>query len=275
MRKFCIVFIGIVLYGQSLQAQTFEELVIKSYEYSDSSDLPAAEESLKAAMRLEPANKLNFALLTNLGTIQRRQGKYEDALISYSAALSQRPKDEVILLNRAKLYTEVGEAEKAIFDYNTLIDIFPTHEEGLFSRGLLYINTGQYVLAETDFNFILKTYDDTFLGRFGYAILEKARGSYDNSEIIFDYLAEKYPDNMRIFEERAELYFLTKRNARAISDLNKVFASTTEPSAELYMLRGRIKLAQREKESAAIDFRKARDMGYDAETVERMLKESF
>ena len=275
MKRFFILISGLLFCIQLLQAQTYEEFVKKSYEATDSVDLPAAEEYLKAAMRLEPANRLNYALLTNLGTIQRRQGKFEDALISYSAALSQQPKDEVIILNRAKLYTEMGEPEKAIFDYNILIDIFPTHEEGLFSRGLLYINTGQYILAQTDFDFILETYKDTFLGRFGHAILEKARGNYDGSEVIFIYLADKYPDNMRILEERAELYFLTKRNARAMTDLNKVFAATPEPSAELYMLRGRIKLAQHEKASAAIDFKKALELGYDKETVDRLIKEAF
>ena len=264
-----------MLLGQVLSSQTFEELVIKSYELSDSNKLPEAEAHLVAAMRLEPANKLNYALLTNLGTIQRRQGKLEDALISYSAALAQQPANELILLNRSKLYTEMGETEKAISDYNILIYNYPTHEQGLFSRGLLYINTGDLLLAQTDFDFILDTYKDTFLGRFGYAILEKARGNYDDSELIFNYLADKYPDNIRIFEERAELYFLTKRNARAMSDISKVFAAVAEPSAEMYMLRGRIKLAQYEKASAAIDFKKALDLGYDKETVERLLKESF
>ena len=275
MKKICVLLIGIVLFGQKLSAQTFEEWIKKSYEYSDANDLPAAEECLKSAMRLEPANRLNFALLTNLGTIQRRQGKLEDALFSYSAALAQRPDDELILLNRAKLYTEMGETEKAIYDYNTLIVNYPTHEEGLYSRGLLYINTGEYLLAQADFDAILNTHNDTFLGRFGHAILEKARGNYDISETIFIYLANKYPDNTRILEERAELYFFTKRNSRAMSDLNKVFAATQEPSAEMYMLRGRVKLAQYEKESAAIDFKKALELGYNKETVDRLIKESF
>ena len=264
-----------ILCGQALSAQTYEEMITKSYEYSDANDLPAAEESLKAAMRLEPAHKFNYALLSNLGTIQRRQGKFEDALMSYSAALAQRPKDELILLNRAKLYTEMGETEKAIYDYNTLITNYPTHEQGLFSRGLLYINTGELILAEADFETILNAHKETFLGRFGHAILEKARGNYDDSEIIFNYLADKFPENIRILEERAELYFLTKRNSRAMRDINKVFAATTEPSAEMYMLRGRVKLAQYEKEAAAIDFKKARDLGYDKETVDRLIKESF
>ena len=258
-----------------LSAQSYEEMLKKSYEYSDASDLPAAEECLKAAMRLEPAHPLNFALLMNLGTIQRRQGKSEDALMSYSAALNQRPEDELILMNRAELYTEMNETEKAINDYHTLLIHHPAHEQGLYNRGLLYLKTGELILAQADFEQIIDVYKDTFLGRFGYAILEKVRGAYSESEIIFTYLADKYPGNLRVLEERAELYFLTKRNARAMADLNKVFAATKEPSAELYMLRGRIKLAQYEKESAAIDFKKARDLGYDPATVERLLKETF
>jgi tetratricopeptide (TPR) repeat protein len=275
MRILFVVLAGIALYAQGLFAQTYEEMIKKSYEYADANDLPAAEEALKAAMRLEPANKFNFALLTNLGTVQRRQGKFDDALISYTAALSQRPKDELILINRAELYTEMNETEKAISDYNVLIINYPAHEQGLYNRGLLYINTGEFLLAQVDFELIVDTYKDTFLGRFGYAILEKARGNYDESEIIFNYLAGNYPDNMRVFEERAELYFLTKRNGRAMTDLNKVFKATAEPSAEFYMLRGRVKLAQYEKESAAVDFKKARDLGYNKETVEKLLKETF
>ena len=264
-----------IVFGQVLYAQSYEEFVKKSYEYSDAGDWTGAEESLKAAMRLEPANPLNYALLNNLGTIQRRQGKTEDALLSYSAALNQRPHDELMLLNRAELYTERGETDNAIFDYNTLIINHPKHEQGLYKRGLLYIKTGEYLLAQSDFELIIETNKDTFLGRLGYAILEKARMNYDESEVVFNYLVDEYPNNPRVLEERAELFFLTKRNGRAMSDLNKVFAATPEPSAELYMLRGRIKLAQFEKASAAIDFKKARDLGYDRETVERLLKETF
>nr|MCQ5196039.1 hypothetical protein [Parabacteroides merdae] len=55
--------------------QSYEELIEKSYDFVDKGDLVSAEESVKAAMRKEPANPLNYALLTNLGTIQRRQGK--------------------------------------------------------------------------------------------------------------------------------------------------------------------------------------------------------
>jgi len=259
----------------TLWSQTYEQLLLKSYEYADSGEYAAAEEALKSALRLEPANKFNFALLTNLGTLQRRQGKNDEALMSYTAALGQRPNDELILLNRAELYSAMNETDKAIGDYNTLLSNNPAHEQALYSRGLLYVSKGEYLLAESDFEKIIETNKETLLGRLGYAILEKARGDYDKSETILNYLLEKHKDNLRALEERAELYFLTKRNGRAMTDLNKVFAAVSEPSAEMYMLRGRIKLAQYEKEAAAIDFRRAGEMGYDKETVDRLIKECF
>ncbi|MDR2145178.1 MAG: tetratricopeptide repeat protein [Tannerella sp.] len=275
MKKIVIGFLLNILVINLLPAQTYQEWIVKSYEFSDSGNWAAAEDALKAAMRLEPANPLNFALLSNLGTIQRRQGKLDDAMISYTAALSQRPDDELILMNRAELYSEMNETEKAINDYNTLLVKIPEHEKALYNRGLLHIRNGEFLLAEADFEHIIEKYPDTFLGRLGYAILEKARTNYDESENIFNYLDDKYPDNVRVMEERSELYFLTRRNGRAMTELNKVFAAVKEPSAEMYMLRGRIKLAQYEKASAALDFKKAAELGYDKETVERLLKETY
>ena len=261
--------------GGMVVAQTYEEMVLKSYDFSDEGDLLGAEACLKAAMQLEPTNPLNYTLLTNLGTLQRRQGKFEDALFSYTAALSQSPNNALILKQRAELYTEMGEAQKAISDYTILLAYEPKNENALYSRGLLYIHTGDYLSAQADFELIVDTYSETFLGRLGYAILEKARKNYDESEVIFNYLIDKYPDNLRVLEERAELFFLTGRNYRAMADINRIFRLTPHPSPELYMLRGRVRLAQKEKASAAVDFKKAQELGYDKETIDRLLKEAF
>ena len=92
MRTFLII-IGLFLFIGNSFAQSYEEFIEKSYDFVDKGDLVSAEESLKAAMRKEPANPLNYALLTNLGTIQRRQGKLQDALVSYTSALSGHTKN--------------------------------------------------------------------------------------------------------------------------------------------------------------------------------------
>ena len=264
-----------ILFAGFINAQTYVELIEKSYDYITKIDLPAAEECLKEAMRLEPANKYNYALLTNLGTIQRRQGHLTEALLSYTVALEQQPKNELILENRAALYTEMDEIELALSDYHTLIMLNPLNEEALYQRGLLYIQSRNIILAEADFERLMEINQETVKGRLGFALLEKIRENYMESEIILNYLISKYPDYLLLYEERAELYLLMNRRGRAMADVSKVFAGTANPSAELYVLRGKIKLAQYEKESAAIDFRKAQALGYDATTIETLLKQTY
>jgi tetratricopeptide (TPR) repeat protein len=250
-------------------------MISKSYEYVDANDLPAAEECLKAALGLEPANPNNFALLTNLGTIQRRQGKLDDALVSYTAALSRQPKSELILSNRAELYADMGETEKAMMDYQSLLALNPLNEDALYHRGLLHLRQEEFLPAEADFEKLLEINKESVKGRLGYAILEKARRNYSDSEVIFNYLIEKNPNYWLLYEERAELYFLMNKKGRAMADLNKVFAEDPTPSAELYVLRGRVKLAQYEKASAALDFKKALELGYDKATIETLIKQTY
>ena len=268
--KIFLVFIALLLACNGF-AQTYEEYLQKSYDFLDKNDLPSAEESLKTAMRQEPANPLNYALLSNLGTIQRRQGKLQDALLSYTSALSGHTNDITILENRASLYSELGETEKALTDYNTLLHEDPTHQESLYNRGLLYIQLKQFLWAEQDFDKIMEINEKSVRARLGHAILEKARGNFDESERIYNYLISEMPNDLVLYEGRADLYFRTGKNARAMNDISKVF-NEGKPTAGLYVLRGKIKLAQYEKERAAIDFKKAESMGYDKATIDELMK---
>ena len=273
--KIWSIVLGLLLMVGTLRAQTYEEMIRKSYEYADRGDLPAAEEALKAAMHAEPANKNNFALLSNLGTIQRQQGKTDEALVSYTAALSLQPKNKLILSNRAELYVEMGETEKALSDYQALLLLDPLDLDAYYRRGMLYIEAKDYMLADEDFEKIMSIDKESEQGRFGFALLDKARGNYEDSEAILSYLIEKSSTPLQYYEERAELYFRMKKNARAMADLNKIFAETNDVPAHLYVLRGKIKLAQFEKESAAIDFKKALELGYDKAVIDELIKMTF
>lgn len=273
MKVFSILAALFLLVSHS-NAQTFEQFVEKSYDFLDKNDLVSAEESLRAAMRLEPGNPNNYALLMNLGTIQRRQGKFDEAILSYSAALSRHPENTAILENRAGLYTEMGEIDKAMSDYNALLIMNPDHQEALYCRAMLHLHQKNYLLAEQDFDKILEVNEKSTKGRLGHAILEKLRGNYDESERIFNYLISEMPREWILYEGRADLYFMMGKNARAMADVNKVFVES-KPTAALYVLRGKIKLSQYEKASAALDFKKAQEMGYDKAVIEELIKMSM
>lgn len=264
-----VLFLSIVCFPSLLSAQTYEEWIEKSCDFTEKNDWVSAEAALKEAMHLEPGNPANFALLCNLGTVQRRQGKKQEALTSYTAALSLHPKSITILENRASLYTELGETDKAITDYNTLLALEPQHQEALFCRGLLYLSQKKFASAESDFDQILQINEKSVRARLGYAILEKTRGNYNESERIYSFLIDRMPREWELYEGRADLYFLMGKNARAMADINKVFVEG-EPSAGLYVLRAKVKIAQYEKESAREDLAQARAMGYDAQVIDKL-----
>jgi tetratricopeptide (TPR) repeat protein len=271
MKTYLSLCLWLLCVAATTHAQTYEELIGKSYDYVEKNELVAAEASLKAAMRLEPANPNNYALLTNLGTIQRRQGKKEEAVVSYTAALSRFPKNLTILENRASLYLEMGETEKALNDYNLLLLEDPLNEEALYSRGMIHIQQKNFLWAEQDFDKMLELNNASLYARMGHAVLEKTRKNYDESERIYNYLIDKLPREWQLYKGRADLYFLMGKNGRAMNDINKVFFES-EPDAELYVLRGKVKLALYERESAAKDFLKAREMGYDSPTIDELLR---
>ena len=264
------IFVLLQLFN-TLPAQTYEEWIQKSCDCIDKNDWMAAEEALKNAMREEPGNPANFALLCNLGTVQRRQGKKEEAVVSYTAALARHPRSLTILENRASLYTELGENDKAINDYNALLVIEPEDQEALYCRGLLYLAKKQYTSAEADFDKILSLNEKSVGARLGYAILEKTRGNYEESEKIYNYLIGEMPRDWILYEGRADLYFLVGKNSRAVADLNKLFVETT-PTASLYILRSKVKIAQYEKAAALKDLEKAKEMGYDSAIVDELMR---
>ncbi|GHT30306.1 hypothetical protein AGMMS49574_09650 [Bacteroidia bacterium] len=268
--KYAIILFLLLGVG-TLNAQTYEELIEKSYAYLEKDDLLAAEMSLREAMRQEPGNPNNYALLTNLGTILRREGKKEEAIFSYTAALSRYPKSTMILENRASLYLEMGETEKALNDYNMLLLEDPINQEALYARGMIFLQQKNFLWAEQDFDKMLEVNEASLYARMGHAILEKMRGNYDESERIYNYLIDKLPREWQLYRGRADLYFMAGKNSRAMTDVNRLFIET-EPDADLYVLRGKVKLAQYERDSASKDFQKAKELGYDPQIIEELIR---
>jgi len=215
-------------------------------------------------MKKEPDNPINPFLLNNLGTIQRRLGKRDEALISYTAALGEFPKQPVFLEARASLFAEMNQAQNAILDYSTLLEVTPIDEEALYQRGLLYLQIKNTDLAEIDFNKMLELNPNSSYARRGFASLAKLRGDYEDAEKIYNYLLDKEPKDYNLYAGRAELYLLMKKPGKALSDIEQAFHFAGENSQNpyLYIIRYRTNLLLHEKESALKDLKKAISLGY-------------
>ena len=92
MKKLIFLAVCLLASGMPAFAQTYQELCDRAVTYTEQDSLPQAETYIRRALKLEPANPHNALLFSNLGTIQRRQRKYEKALESYNFALNIAPR---------------------------------------------------------------------------------------------------------------------------------------------------------------------------------------
>ena len=91
MKKLIFLAVCLLASGMLRFGQTYQELCDRAVTYTEQDSLPQAETYIRRALKLEPANPHNALLFSNLGTIQRRQRKYEKALESYNFALNIAP----------------------------------------------------------------------------------------------------------------------------------------------------------------------------------------
>ena len=247
-----------------LPAQNQTDWLSLYFDYMEQNRLDSAEIALKAVLRNDPDNPVNPFLLNNLGTIQRKMGKFDEALLSYTAALGQYPSQPVLLESRASLFVEMGQAHNAIIDYSTLLNENPNNEEALYQRGLLYLQIKNTDLAEADFRKMLELNPNGLYARLGFASLAKFRGEYAEAEKIYNYLLDKEPEDFNLYAGRAELYLLMEKPGKACSDIDRAIRLAGKNSANqfLYIIRYRAKLLLHEKESALNDLKKAIALGY-------------
>ena len=247
-----------------LHAQDKPDWLSLSFDYIKENKLDSAEYALKALLKSAPDNPVNPYLLNNLGTVQRRLGKFDEALLSYTAALGEFPKQPTFLEARASLFAEMGQAQNAILDYSALLNENPNDEEALYQRGLLYLQIKNTDLAEADFRKMLDLNPNSLYARRGFASLAKFRGDYEDAEKMYNYLLDKKPDDFNIYAGRAELYLLMNRPGKAYSDINKAIRLAGEDSKNpyLYIIRYRTKLLLHDEDGANIDLKKAISLGY-------------
>lgn len=236
----------------------------RSFDYIERNQLDSAEIALKNELKRWPANPLNPFLLNNLGTIQRRLGKKNDALESYTAALGTYPQNPVFLAARASLFAEMNQPENAIVDYTTLLEGKPNDEESLYQRGLLYLQIKNLSLAGADFKQLLNLHPDGLYPRMGFAALAKFQGDYEEAEKIYNYLLDKEPEIPDLYAGRAELYLLMEKPSKASSDATTALRLLGEENQDpyIYIIRYRAKLMLHEAESAQKDLKRAIELGY-------------
>ena len=160
-------------------SQTYQELSERAVAATEQDSLSLAEKYIEQALKMEPANPHNALLFSNLGTIQRWQHRYEQALDSYTLALNIAPRAIPALMNRAALYLELGKDDLARIDYSLVLDIESDNQEALLMRAYIYMRQRNYNFAKSDYERLLKLAPRSYNGRLGLATLEQKEGKYE------------------------------------------------------------------------------------------------
>lgn len=262
-------------------SQTYQELSERAVAATEQDSLTKAVEYIQQALKLEPANPHNALLFSNLGTIQRRQRDYEQALESYTLALNIAPRAVPILLNRAALYLELGKDDLARIDYSLILDIEADNKEALLMRAYIYMQQRDYNFARADYERLLKLDPQSYNGRLGLATLEQKNGKYQEALAILNrMIGEKGSgsDSMAaplyavLYVARAGVEQDMKHVDLAMIDLEE--ALRLDPSqTEAYLMRGQIYLSQKKKDLAKRDFEKAVSLGIPQADVRELLQQ--
>lgn len=272
------VMCGVLAFPAS--AQTYQELSERAVAAAEQDSLELAKQYIGQAMRTEPANPHNALLYSNLGTIQRRQHQYEQALESYTMALNIAPRAVPILMNRAALYLELGKGELARIDYSLVLDLEKDNQEALLMRAYIYMNRRDYKFARADYEHLLKLAPQSYNGRLGLATLERKEGKYDAALVLLNaMLAGQEEATGLSASQRAVLYVARagveqemKHTDLALLDLEEaVRLDASQPEA--YLMRGQIYLSQKKKNLARRDFEKAVSLGIPQADVRELLQQ--
>ncbi|WP_455671560.1 tetratricopeptide repeat protein [Phocaeicola sp.] len=256
-----------------MQAQTYDELATRALDAAQKDSLELSEQLFEKALKQEPANLRNSMLFSNLGTVQRRMGKTDKAIESYSLALNIAPYSVTILLNRASLYLEKRMYDKAYIDYCNVIDIDRKNAEALLFRAYIYMQRRSYSEARIDYNTLLQEDAKNKTARLGLALLNQKELRYREALEEFNRMITDYPNDVSLLKARANLEIEMNTPDLALLDLETA-AKIAPKDAEIYVMCGEIYLSQKKKREAYVAFEKAIELGVPRPELQDKLKAS-
>ena len=270
-RVICLMlFVGMC---RILWAQSYDQKVNQAMDAVEADSLAKAEILFKEALKEAPAHASNYLLLSNLGTIQRRIGKQNEALESYSLALNLSPYSVTILLNRASLYLEMDHLDKAYSDYCNVIDIDRNNKEALQFRAYIYMRKRQYQDARLDYRSLLELEPGNKTARLGIAMANQKDKRYQEALDELNRMVTDYPQDVSLLKARAELEAEMNLLDLALLDLETA-AGMAPADADIYVLCGEIYLVQGKKREAYVAFEKAIELGVPRPQLQDKLKAS-
>jgi tetratricopeptide (TPR) repeat protein len=116
--------------------------------------------------------KDNYLAHNNLAFSLAEEGKFNEAIYHYNAAITIVPYYFPSYYGRGIVYTKLGQYQRAIADYNEAIRLKPNFAKAYGNRGFVYFKLGQYQRAIEEYNEVIRIAPE-------YAI------AYDNKAFVY------------------------------------------------------------------------------------------
>lgn len=228
-----------------------------------------AEDYLRRAMRLEPANPSNVLLLSNLGMIQFYDGRDNEAIATLTDAHKIAPASVTVLMNRARVYTSTGQTELAAKDYSRVISLDSTLTEPRFYRAMLSLNSGHREAAEADIDTLISMDPSGRLTNVAQATILMARSDFKNAIPHLSTAIRIQPD-ASYYSSRALCYLYTEDPAAAADDIAR--GLELDPTdGELYLYRALLNKMRYRPDDAEADAEKAVKYGVSPQFAKSLL----
>lgn len=247
------------------------------YNYIDSAqihikgqDWAKAEYFLRNAIKADPTNHNNSLILSNIGTIQRYQGKVTQAIKNYSLALDMTPNSVTILLNRAAAYMTIDSIELSRKDYARVAELDLSNTESRYNLGIISIQRRDYKKAEDLFMEITKISPNSALAQEGLGKLNEVNGNYAKAVDHYSKIIKVRPSTS-ILANRAHCYLMMKRLNDAEDDIRSGLQIDSN-DGYLYLLRALLNKLRFNTEDMGRDIKLAEQHGISAAEVKELLK---
>lgn len=256
-----IILLASGMSANAQQSEAYLERVDSADTYIARQRWTDAERVLKDAMRMEPGNINNSLLLSNLGIVQHRQGKLDEAIENFTIGLAMTPNSFILLKNRAAAFLDSDKEKEAYDDLTKALDIDKTDSWVLNSHGLLSLQFSHRETAERDFKWLLDVDSKSKEALIGLALCANINGDLKTaidyySEVIDNHKEAEY------YVERALLYIYTGDLNKADEDIREGIR-LNQRLGNLYLIRAYLNKLRYRNEDAEIDKKIAID--YDAE----------
>lgn len=230
-----------------------------------------AENFLLQAIKSEPSNPSNSLLLSNIATIQRRQGRLNEAIRNYSMAIDLTPNAVTLLHNRAAVYILLDSISLAQADYERIMMIDESDVESRYTHGMLALNTGDTKTAQKDFDDILRINPNSGMAKQGQGYLHKHAGEYEKAAQCFSEVIKVRP-TATLLANRADCYLTTKRlNDASLDIANALELDPDDPY--IYILRAKLNKLRFNRDDMERDIKLAIAHGLDKDEAKALIGE--